>query len=301
MNIPKRIFKDINNFKKSNLEESGIFCNFCENNLFIVNIMIIGPKDTPYENGFYFFRLTFPTNYPFSPPVVKYYTQGHNIRFNPNLYVNGKVCVSILNTWDGPGWTSCCTLNSILLSLQSLLNENPIQNEPGWDYIDINDPRAIAYNSIIKYCNLKIAVIDNIKNPYKYFVCFDKIMRNYLEKNMSYYLSVLGQLKQLYSTKQIIKSHIYNLFIETDYEYCRKNLKMLINMCMKPATNITKGFVPVSAPVPVPVSVPNPKRKAPNKNSKFFDIGYEKISENDGKLYIVSLTKTNRKRWKLKI
>ena len=54
-------------------------------------------------------------------------TLNNQIRFNPNLYKNGKICVSILNTWSGP--TTACTLSGVLLSIQSLLNERPIQNE----------------------------------------------------------------------------------------------------------------------------------------------------------------------------
>ena len=42
------------------------------------------------------------------------------------------------------------------------------------------------------------------------------------------------------------------------------------------------------------------QRKAPTKNSKMFDLGYEQISENDGKLYVVSETLSMKKRWKLK-
>ena len=61
------------------------------------------------------------------------YGLGMLIIVNPNLYENGKVCLSILGTWSGPGWTTACTLSSVLLSIQSLLNENPIHNEPGWE------------------------------------------------------------------------------------------------------------------------------------------------------------------------
>ena len=27
------------------------------------------------------------------------------VRFNPNLYADGKVCLSLLGTYDGPRWT----------------------------------------------------------------------------------------------------------------------------------------------------------------------------------------------------
>ena len=88
------------------------------------------------------------------PPKVIYQTRDGKIRFNPNLYTCGKVCVSILNTWAGPQWTSCQSLKSVLISLQSLLNDKPIQNEPGFEN-EIGDKCKI-YNKIIRCSNKKI-------------------------------------------------------------------------------------------------------------------------------------------------
>ena len=31
-------------------------------------------------------------------------TGGGRVRFNPNLYACGKVCLSLLGTWSGPSW-----------------------------------------------------------------------------------------------------------------------------------------------------------------------------------------------------
>ena len=99
-------------------------------NIFKGYAMIIGPSDTPYQDGFYFFEFNFPYDYPHSPPVLTFLSNGDNIRFNPNLYRNGKVCISLLNTWKGDQWTSCQSISSILLTL-CILNENPLLNEPG--------------------------------------------------------------------------------------------------------------------------------------------------------------------------
>ena len=46
----------------------------------------------------------YPTEYPFKPPKVTYKTNDGFTRFNPNLYKNGKVCISLLNTWQGEQW-----------------------------------------------------------------------------------------------------------------------------------------------------------------------------------------------------
>lgn len=57
----------------------------------------MGPADTPYEGGFFYFLVACTSDYPIKPPKVKLLTTGNNtVRFNPNLYRNGKVCLSIL-------------------------------------------------------------------------------------------------------------------------------------------------------------------------------------------------------------
>ncbi|XP_035510874.1 ubiquitin-conjugating enzyme E2 Z [Morone saxatilis] len=62
-----------------------------------IHALITGPFDTPYEGGFFLFLFRCPPDYPIHPPRVKLITTGHNtVRFNPNFYRNGKVCLSIL-------------------------------------------------------------------------------------------------------------------------------------------------------------------------------------------------------------
>ena len=67
--------------------------------------LIIGPADTPYANGCFLFDIFLPAEYPNTPPKVQFLTTGGGrVRFNPNLYDNGKVCLSLLGTWAGPSW-----------------------------------------------------------------------------------------------------------------------------------------------------------------------------------------------------
>ena len=70
--IKRIINKDIKEINKLNLNEQGIYINFDEENMLHANAIIIGPKDTPYENGVLFFRIKFPNDYPSSPPKVSY-------------------------------------------------------------------------------------------------------------------------------------------------------------------------------------------------------------------------------------
>lgn len=57
-----------------------------------LQVLITGPADTPYANGCFEFDVYFPQDYPNSPPLVNLETTGgHSVRFNPNLYNDGKV------------------------------------------------------------------------------------------------------------------------------------------------------------------------------------------------------------------
>ena len=298
----KRIFKDIKNYKESDLNKNGIYCEFDERNIYNVYSLIIGPKDTPYENGYYLFKLEFPPNYPLSPPKVLFLTQGSYIRFNPNLYTNGKVCVSILNTWSGPEWTASCTLNSVLLSILSLLNSNPIQNEPGWDNIKSNDLRSLNYNNILKYANVKIAILDMIENPPYKFDIFKDLMLEYLHKNKDAIRNYLSSNNTI-TDESNLKSEIYSLQIKTNFSDCNYRLNKYLEIPIN--QNNIKIFenyeIPQETLTLEPPKIKTlPTRKAPKENSKLFDVGYQKISENDGKLYEVYLTIKNKKRWRIK-
>ncbi|CAI8058283.1 Ubiquitin-conjugating enzyme E2 Z [Geodia barretti] len=133
-----------------------------KDNITTVHAMITGPFETPYEGGLFHFFVRFPPNYPFSPPRVKFLTTGGGtVRFNPNLYQNGKVCLSILGTWSGPGWTATQSLLSVLVSIQSLLNDKPYHNEPG--YNQAHNPGDVEkYNDIIVHETLRVAVCDSL-------------------------------------------------------------------------------------------------------------------------------------------
>ncbi|XP_052131673.1 ubiquitin-conjugating enzyme E2 Z-like [Frankliniella occidentalis] len=75
----------------------GILMEPDEQDFLKVHVLITGAPGTPYEKGFFYFFIGFPSNYPFHPPKVRFMTtSGGKVRFNPNLYSNGKVCLSLL-------------------------------------------------------------------------------------------------------------------------------------------------------------------------------------------------------------
>lgn len=64
-----------------------------DENMFRWELMIVGPPDTLYEGGFFAAQLDFPTDFPNSPPTMTFKTP----IWHPNVYNDGKVCISILH------------------------------------------------------------------------------------------------------------------------------------------------------------------------------------------------------------
>ena len=108
-----------------------------DTNLFHQQGLIVGPSDSPYHGGFFLFDINVPAHtYPSGPPaVVIANTDGGKTRLNPNFYANGKICVTILNTFVGAtaAWTPVQSLESVMLAIQSLMSEDPYHNEPGFE------------------------------------------------------------------------------------------------------------------------------------------------------------------------
>jgi len=171
-NIPKRsvaIAKELA-ILTTNLPvawDSSIFLRVDETRVDVIKCLITGPEGTPYHNGCFLFDIFLGANYNQSPPNVKYMTtNGGKFRFNPNLYADGKVCLSLLGTWAGPGWVPFkSTLLQVLISIQSMiLCEEPFLNEPGWA-TQANTPQSKAYSANVRRMVVRTAMLDALKNP----------------------------------------------------------------------------------------------------------------------------------------
>jgi ubiquitin-protein ligase len=185
----KRIMKvDMVGVQQMELSKLGIHVSFVESDITKAFAMIVGPKDTPYEDGILYFTIKFPRDYPFSPPLVQYFSYSR-IRIHPNLYVGkshqgflGKVCLSILNTWSGPKWTSVQTISSVLLSIQSLLCNQPITNEPGYDRAK-RDVKEL-YNRIVYHDTLAHLILHNSRPPTPEFAVFKEALREHFKERL---------------------------------------------------------------------------------------------------------------------
>jgi ubiquitin-protein ligase len=221
----KRILNEIKELNDSSeiLEQNGIYIYYDDTNINNIYAMLVGPPDTPYEKGFYFFKFEYPTDYPMTPPIAKYYTQGSlknqdgkmfNVRFNPNLYVCGKVCLSMLNTWAGPGWVPTNTMSNVLVAIVALvLIEDPLTNEPGFEKALKKD--LDKYSEIIAYANIQISVLNMIENPPLKVDYFKNKMIEIFMKNVEYYTNFI--LKKNDYLKDSTFESPYNMSYKFNY------------------------------------------------------------------------------------
>jgi len=171
-----RMAKEMASLKTNIIPSTGsnIFVKFNKENMANIKFAITGPKDTPYENGFFEFHLKLGDTYPTNCPSCHFQTTGGGkARFNPNLYNNGKVCLSLLGTWNGnesEKWNaSTSSIYQLIISIQSLiLCENPYFNEPGYESTfgtDNGMKNSKQYDMNIQKYTIQYAVIDQINNP----------------------------------------------------------------------------------------------------------------------------------------
>ncbi|XP_003389722.1 PREDICTED: ubiquitin-conjugating enzyme E2 G2-like [Amphimedon queenslandica] len=99
-----------------------------DNNFFEWEALITGPEDSPFDGGVFAAELVFPQDYPLNPPKMKFISE----IFHPNVYLDGRVCISILHTpGDDPlgyetaaeRWSPVQSIEKILLSVVSMLAE----------------------------------------------------------------------------------------------------------------------------------------------------------------------------------
>jgi ubiquitin-protein ligase len=222
-----RLLKDVKHIIKNPLTENGIYYIHDDSDIMKGYALIIGPSDTPYFGGNYFFEFKYPSDYPHSPPKVIYCTNGSNIRFNPNLYTCGKVCVSLLNTWRGDQWTSCQSISTVLLTLCSLLSKDPLLNEPG---VDIKHLDNKPYDEIIQYSNIDIAVCDIVRKKNGIFLPFFDNFYPFIKENfLKNYDKLLefseNKNKEFNLSSKDFRTGFYSMRVRADYNNVIEKLK----------------------------------------------------------------------------
>jgi ubiquitin-protein ligase len=170
----KRIVKDLKSIMSPETRAEGIYVKMVNDQMNRFYMMLVGPEETPYEGALFFFTIEPGMNfhsateelaekqYPYNPPRVLFYSP-FSIRIHPNLYQphqwpglppgSGKVCLSILGTWAGPPWVPMMTFMTIAQTILSILDSEPLRNEPGHE--KGRDGQVKAFTDYCQYICLR--------------------------------------------------------------------------------------------------------------------------------------------------
>ncbi|EDX13491.1 GD20723 [Drosophila simulans] len=252
---------------------SSVFVRCDTDRLDVMKVLITGPADTPYANGCFEFDVFFPPDYPNQPMLINLETTGrHSVRFNPNLYNDGKVCLSVLNTWHGrpeEKWNAqTSSFLQVLVSIQSLiLVPEPYFNEPGFERSrgspsGTNSSRE--YNSNIYQACVRWAMLEQIRSPSQ---CFkDVIHKHFWLKREEICAQIEGWIEELgkpqYTERASRTISFNSMVLRRHYRHLREELSKL-----KPPRgleDLDAPFNPVATLPPMDVSAVAPSLAAKN-------------------------------------
>ncbi|EEH21727.2 hypothetical protein PABG_03943 [Paracoccidioides brasiliensis Pb03] len=124
---------------KSLAKEKWVHIELKDDNIFHWNVaLIVLNPDSLYYGGYFKATMTFPPNYPYSPPSFKFTRP----LFHPNIYSDGRLCISILHS---PGedemsgesaaerWSPAQRVESVLISILSLLDDAEVSSPANVD------------------------------------------------------------------------------------------------------------------------------------------------------------------------
>jgi len=184
----KQIMKEISELpKKLEISARGsMFVRFDDDSPQFIRAILTGVEGTPYASGVFIFDIFLPADYPVVPCLCTHVTPNANLvkanngpgGFSPNLHKDtGKVCLSLLGTWAGPGWTVTSNLYQVLSSILFIIlgAKHPYYMEPGhggWEGTapnnidnDVNVLRVVQYDEEVKLFNARLCILAPIQQP----------------------------------------------------------------------------------------------------------------------------------------
>lgn len=221
----KRINNEIKKLinSKDELAKQGIFVAVDEDNIKTIYVVIFGAEQTPYEYCPFFFKLEIPDSYPHTSPKGTFVTSDGKTRFNPNLYVNGKICLSILGTWQGPGWSSTMNITTVIMSILGLvMNDYPLINEPGYE--TSTEESKKAYNYYVEYNSLNYALCEQIKNLEPPFLQFKTDIISQILNSADKIIAKIDKLIETNNNKTVICNYCN---VNTSYDYVKLKEKVI--------------------------------------------------------------------------
>ncbi|OAL55742.1 ubiquitin conjugating enzyme [Pyrenochaeta sp. DS3sAY3a] len=115
--------------------------------VWLMDIQVIDANPL-YQGETYRLKFTFSQNYPIEAPEVVFVKDAeHPIPWHPHIYSNGIICLDLL---DRQGWSPVHNVESVCVSLQSMLTSNTKKERPEGDdnFVRYNTQRPRDINFV---------------------------------------------------------------------------------------------------------------------------------------------------------
>ncbi|CAG7820289.1 unnamed protein product, partial [Allacma fusca] len=137
-----RILRDLNQLQ--HIITEGVSAAPVNNNIMIWDALILGPPETPFEDGTFKISIEFTENYPYEPPAFRFLSK----MFHPNVYSDGTFLLDILHNH----WNPSYTVSSVLISILSLLSEPNLNSSVNPSAAQLYQENQSEYVKTVKEC-----------------------------------------------------------------------------------------------------------------------------------------------------
>lgn len=227
---------------------------------------VVGPEDSVYRHKLLKLKFDIPPLYPLKSPAVKF-IQYRGERIHPNFYKDGKVCLSILGTWAGEPWATSMTTDSVLRTVQSLLDNEPYKHEP-------NQRHDAEFSEYVRYTTWQWLLLDYVHKE------TDPDAKAWLQKFLvTNGKEMMTELRSQQDTaKRTNRSSFQGKYGSTGTRYCLHNYPDLLKQLENEIATATKAVqgrvhatpaaastqsinVEASVPKPIPSILADPSLK----------------------------------------
>lgn len=234
----RRLLRDLKllSDERDALAARGIYVRVDEGDMRNIDVLIV-PKHkrdctdallvSPYTGGFFLFKIRAPDDFPLSPPSVTFHPQQSRCRLHPNYYENGKVCLSIINTFGSADWSPAMSLMALVNTLEERFNERGVCFEPSQEAACAQVIKT--YNAVVEYGKLKWAVINVMRSLacdssastpaaslFSYFAPFAEDVRREFRQHYAHYLDRLASLEDAYPSCPTLRQYPYGHAVKLD-------------------------------------------------------------------------------------
>ncbi|ETO27192.1 ubiquitin conjugating enzyme E2 [Reticulomyxa filosa] len=182
-----------------------------EGNVTLLKAILLGPINTPYENGIFECMITLPTTYPFSCPKLDWKTPIHHINFESSSQ-SYHICFDWGCSCNMDQWSPAKTIDKLLCTIYSLFYFPCVSNCCG--KIKYSNNTRLKYNYLAAQETFEKAnskdrgaqIVQKYETYCKQFETFDKYL--------IYCKELIENSFQIYEPEQLVDNGILVLIIE---------------------------------------------------------------------------------------